>query len=120
MLSFYEIIPGKDTIVRGEALNLLCVAYNRAAEDVTADIRVWGKTGGAWRPLRTHRIPLQAKEHNHLYFTLSPDLFTPAYWGEEIDELELCVSDREPGPRARAVLICISETNDPARGGKTT
>ena len=106
MLSFIDVIPTKETVSRTESLNILCGVVNDA-DEITTDIRVWGKNNQEWRALVTQKTFIRSQEHKHLYFTLTSEMFSPEYWGEEVEEIEICVSDRKPKSYARGILIFI-------------
>lgn len=104
MLTFIPVIPSKEAPAPGEALNVLGGAANHG-EAITAEITVWGRTEGDWRALVTRSFRVEAGEHKHLYFTLSPELLSPRFWGGEIDALELRISDRKPSPLDRGKAV---------------
>ena len=85
MLRYIDVIPARESMVRGGSLNLLGGVANdgpACAEDVT----VWGNAGDGWRALVTRRFDIAEGEHRHLYFTLTPELLDPARWGGEVPE----------------------------------
>ena len=104
MLSFIDAIPARTTVCRGESLNLLGGVANGGAAR-TLDIGVWANDGRGWKRLMTERVYLDAGEHRHLYFTLGPEAFTAAIWGEAPDELELAIRDTEPPGNGVAVFV---------------
>ena len=106
MLSFIDAIPARDTIRRGESLNVLGGAAN-SGSDLEADIRIWANDGNGWRALAVQRCAIHAGEHKHLYFTLSPASFSREFWGEAPEELELVIRDSEPGPDENGVMVFI-------------
>ena len=106
MLSFISAIPARDTIRRGESLNVLGGAANRGGA-LEADISVWANDGNGWKALVTHRFSIGEGEHKHLYFTLPPSLFSREFWGEEPEELELVIRDSEPGRDENGVMLFI-------------
>ena len=106
MLSYMNVIPAKESVSRGEALNLLGGVANDG-EAVALDIRVWGRVDRRWTPLAVQRAELQKNEHRHLYFTLGPECFSEDRWGEQIGEIELIISDREPEQAATGSMIFV-------------
>lgn len=107
MLSFSAVIPTKENVSRKEPLNILCVVTNDA-EEITADISVWGKFDEEWEILVTQNILIQSEEHKHLYFTLPSKTISDGYWGKEIEEIEICVSDHRPKSGTKGILIFIN------------
>lgn len=94
-LTFIDAIPAKQTVSPDEFVNILGGVVN--GEGATgADISLWGRADSDWRRLETRWFELGAYEHKHLYFTLKPEALSPRYWGREIEELELSISDCEP------------------------
>ena len=106
MLTFFDVIPTKDTIHRGESLNILGIMYNKG-EDTSAVVSVWGKTDDEWRNLTSREYDILSEEHKHMYFTLDAELFTENFWGEEPEELEICISDTKPGKEQNGILIIV-------------
>ena len=95
MLSFIDAIPAKQALSPNESLNVLGGVVNGDGA-TSVDISLWGRADGDWRRLETRRFELGENEHKHLYFTLKPEALSAGYWGEEIEELELAISDSEP------------------------
>ena len=56
-LSFIDAIPARDTIRRGESLNVLGGAAN-SGNALEADISVWANDGNGWRALTTQRFAI--------------------------------------------------------------
>lgn len=108
MLSFISAIPARDTIRRGESLNVLGGAANRGGA-LEADISVWANDGNGWKALATQRFSIDEGEHKHLYFTLRPVSFSRDFWGEEPEELELVIRDSVPGQDENGVMVFITE-----------
>ena len=106
MLSFIGVIPSRETVSRSEKLNLLGGVANDG-EALSTELTVWGRAGSEWRSLVSTRCALAAGEHRHLYFSLPPEVFSPAFWGEEVEELELIVRDAPPDPDSVGKLIFI-------------
>ena len=107
MLKYIDVIPSKETVARGESLNLLGGVANDGPA-CAADIAVWGNAGDGWRAVVTRRLDIAAGEHRHLYFTLTPELFAPDRWGGEApEELELIISHEKPRDGARGKLVFI-------------
>ncbi len=106
ILSFLDAMPARNTIRRGESLNVLGGAANGGGP-LETEISVWANDGNGWRALVTQRFSLGEGEHKHLYFTLPPSLFSREFWGEEPEELELVIRDSEPGRDENGVLLFI-------------
>lgn len=106
MLSYMKPIPAKENISRGEELNILS-GVSGAKEDMTLTVTVWGRISASWKELTTKEFVLSCGEHKHLYFTLKPEVFSADFWGEEIDEIELLVSQFKPSDSERGVIIFI-------------
>jgi len=88
-------------------MNVVSGTYNDGSS-VNAEISVWGRTDGDWTALATERITIEEKEHKHLYFTLPPGILSRAFPGEEIEEVEICISDIKPDPLACGKLIFVN------------
>ena len=95
MFSFIDAIPAKQTISHSESLNVLGGVVN-SGDDAGADITLWGKVNNEWKPLETQRVEIGKNEHKHLYYTLRPEMLSTRFGDEEIDEIELAISDTEP------------------------
>ena len=108
MLSYIDVIPACERVRRGESLNLLGGVANDGAA-TTVDIRVWGRVDTTWKVLATARVELAAGEHRHLYFTLEPECFSEARWQAEVEDIELCISDRKPDAAARGRLVFVEQ-----------
>lgn len=104
MRSFIDAIPAKQTVSPDESLNVLGGVVNGDGA-TSADISLWDRTDGEWRRLETRRFELGENEHKHLYFTLKPEALSAGYWGKEIEELELAISDCEPAKPGVIVFI---------------
>lgn len=117
MLSFEDVIPVRHSIRRGEALNILAIA-NNPDEDVRREISVWGRTDGEWKKLVSREYDIASHEHKHMYFTIDGYLFAGEFWGEDPEEVEICVSDRVPDRERNGVLIIVlqdrPETDTPS------
>ena len=107
-LSFIDAIPARDTIRRGESLNVLGGAANSGSAQ-EADISVWANDGNGWKALVTHRFSIGEGEHKHLYFTLHPASFSREFWGEEPEELDLVIRDSVPGQDEHGVMVFIND-----------
>lgn len=107
-LSFIDVIPARQTVRRGDSLNLLGGAAN-GGKALETEISVWGSDGNGWRAMITRRFLIEEGEHKHLYFTLGPEFFTGDYWGEEPEELELVIRDSEPVPGENGVIVFIAD-----------
>ena len=107
MLTYIDAIPAKAHIRHDEALNVLGGVANDAQTVVTADISVWGRALESWEPLVTQRVEIQSNEHKHLYFTLGPECFCEDRWGEDIEEIELIISDHEPEREQTGVMVFV-------------
>jgi len=107
MLTFIQLIPSEGQIKKGEALNVLGGAANSGTA-LTADIYVWGRTEDDWKLMKTVRTEIEKGEHKHIYVTLEADLFSKVFWGEEIEEIELCMLDKRPSADHRGVIVFIS------------
>ena len=57
MLSFIDAIPARNTVRRGESLNVLGGAANSGSA-LEADISVWANDGNGWRALTTQRFAI--------------------------------------------------------------
>ena len=106
MLRYIDVIPARESIEGHESLNILGGVANDG-DAVSVDISVWGRVDRAWKRLMTRRFDIAAHEHKHLYFTLEPDCFSPARWGEEIEDIELLISDRAPDDRTHGKIVFI-------------
>ena len=106
MLRFIDVIPARESVGRGQSLNLLGGAANDGGA-VTAEISVWARAEGGWEALVTRREEIGAGEHKHLYYTLGPACFSTERWGTEIEELELIISDQKPSEDARGKFIFV-------------
>ena len=93
MLSFIDAIPAKQNISHTESLNVLGGVAN-SGEATSADISLWGKTDRDWQRLETQRLEMDANEYKHLYFTLKQEVVSACFGDEEIEEIELAISDR--------------------------
>lgn len=107
MLSFIDVIPSKENVSRSESLNILCGVANDSGE-INAKISLWARCSKQWRALITEESFISDHEHKHLYYTITPDMLSEEYWGEEVEEIELCVSDREPKDSTRGVIVFIN------------
>ena len=105
-MNYIEVIPAKQSVSRGESLNILGGVANDD-EAVTLDISVWGRVDREWEALATQRTELAAHEHRHLYFTLEPDCFSSGRWHEEIEEIELLIRDKKPDATDRGRIVFI-------------
>lgn len=56
----------------------------------------------------TQNILIQSGEHKHLYFTLPSKTISDGYWGKEIEEIQICVSDHRPESDTKGILIFIN------------
>ena len=106
MLRFIDVIPARESVGRGQSLNLLGGAANDGGA-VTAEISVWARAEGGWEALLTRREDIGAGEHRHLYYTLGPECFSAERWGAEIEELELIISDQKPSEDARGRVVFV-------------
>ena len=106
MLKFIDVIPARERVARGEALNLLGGAANDGGA-LAVDISVWGRVDETWEALVTRRFEIGAGEHKHLYFTLGPECFSAERWGEEIEDIELITSDARPAANARGTIVFV-------------
>ena len=95
MFSFIDAIPAKQTISRSESLNVLGGVVN-SGDDTSTDISLWGRYDRDWRRLETQWFEIRKNEHKHLYYTLRPETISTCFGDEEIDEIELAISDSEP------------------------
>ncbi len=107
MLTFIQLIPSEGQIRKGEALNVLGGAVNHG-KALTADIYVWGRICDEWKLMKTIRTEIGEGEHKHIYVTLEAALFSKTFWGEEIEEIELCMHDKKPSADHRGVIVFIS------------
>ena len=105
-LSFIEVIPSKECVSRGESLNILGGAVNHGP-DTEADITVWGRADEGWKVLLTRTEKIRAGEHKHLYYTLTPEMIASANAAGEVEELELIIRDRMPGPDENGKIVFI-------------
>ncbi|MBR0402717.1 MAG: MerR family transcriptional regulator [Lachnospiraceae bacterium] len=105
-LSFIPAIPAKESVTRGEPLNVLGGAANDGPAR-TAEITVWGKADDDWKALLTASEEIAAGEHKHLYYTLTPEMIASASASGEVEELELLISDRKPGPGQTGKFVFI-------------
>ena len=105
-LSFIDVIPSKESLTRGEPLNILGGTANRGPA-LTAKITVWGRADEGWRALLTREEEILAGEHKHLYYTLTPEMLASASGSGEVEELELLISDREPKPETTGKIVFI-------------
>ena len=107
MLSSAFTIPAKNTIACGEDLNLLGGIVNRSEEAVTAVIRVWARLYDEWKPVLSKEEEIAAGEHKHVYYTLPFAALKDAFPGEEIEEVEVYISDSMPDPKTNGELILV-------------
>lgn len=105
-LSFIPAIPAKESVTRGEPLNVLGGAANDGPA-LTAEITVWGRADDDWKALLTASEEIAAGEHKHLYYTLTPEMIASASASGEVEELELLISDRKPGPGQTGKFVFI-------------
>ena len=105
-LSFIPAIPAKESVTRGEPLNVLGGAANDGPAR-TAEITVWGRADDDWKALLTASEGIAAGEHKHLYYTLTPEMIASASASGEVEELELLISDRKPGPGQTGKFVFI-------------
>ena len=105
-LSFIPAIPAKESVTRGEPLNVLGGAANDGPA-LTAEITVWGRADDDWKALLTASEEIAAGEHKHLYYTLTPEMIASASASGEVEELELLISDRKPGPEQAGKFVFI-------------
>lgn len=105
-MNYIEVIPAKQSVSRGESLNLLGGVANDG-DAIILDISVWGRVDREWVALDTQRTELAAHEHRHLYFTLETDCFSSERWHEEIEEIELLIRDKRPGEGDRGRIVFI-------------
>ncbi len=106
MLTYISVIPARERIARGEALNILGGVANDGGA-TAVEVRVWGRVDADWQTLAAQRVELLPGEHRHLYFTLPPECFSAARWGEEIEDIELRMDDRPPRPQDRGVIVFV-------------
>ena len=106
MLKYIDVIPSRESVPRGEALNILGGVANDG-DATRVDISVWGRVDEAWEALATARTEIGAGEHKHLYFTLGPECFSADRWRQEIEDIELRIGDRRPGPQDRGIIVFI-------------
>ena len=104
MFSFIDAIPAKQTISRIESLNVLGGVVN-SGDDTSAGITLWGRVDNEWKPLVTKRFEVGKNEHKHLYYTLRPEMLFACFGDEEIDEIELAISDTEPTKPGVSVFV---------------
>ena len=104
MLSFIDTIPAKQNISHAESLNVLGGVAN-IGEATSADISLWGKTDRDWQRLETQRLEMDANEHKHLYFTLKQEVVSACFGDEEIEEIELAISNFKPAKPGVIVFI---------------
>ena len=107
MLKYIDVIPARESVSRGESLNLLGGVANDGGA-VTLDISVWGRVSDEWQALVTQRTEVMAGEHRHLYFTLTPDCFSFERWQAEIEDIELRIEDHMPGNDARGRIVFVN------------
>ena len=108
MLSFIRVIPTKNSIRPGESLNILGGAANHG-ETTETDISVWANIGDGWVPLVTQNFRIEAGEHKHLYFTITPDMLLAALWNDGPEEFELIIQDTKPKPDDNGVMVFVTE-----------
>ena len=106
MLRYIEVIPARESVSRGESLNLLGGVANDGGA-VRLEIAVWGRVDATWEKLVAQVFDIAAGEHKHLYFTLPPECFSPQKWGEEIEDIELCTDHRKPEAGRRGTIVFI-------------
>ena len=106
MLTYIPVIPAREQIERGEPLNLLGGVANDG-DATTVEVRVWGRVDAEWTVLASQRVQLLSGEHRHLYFTLPPECFSAALWGEEIEDIELRMDHRTPKPGDRGIIVFV-------------
>ena len=106
MLKFYDIIPTKHSVRRGESLNILGIVENNG-EDTHAGISVWGRAAEDWVLLVSKEIDIVSDEHKHVYFTIDRSFFSEEFWGEEPEEIEICLADKKPDKMQNGILIVI-------------
>ena len=106
MLRYIEVIPARESVRRGEALNLLGGVANDGGA-LRLEIAVWGRVDQAWEKLVAHDFDIAAGEHKHLYFTLPPECFAPERWGGEIEDIELCTDHKPPEETRRGKIVFI-------------
>jgi hypothetical protein len=63
--------------------------------------------GRVKRTLQLRLSQLLPGEHSHLYFTLPPECFSAARWGEEIEDIELCTDHEPPAATRRGKIVFI-------------
>lgn len=106
MLSYMDVIPSKESVSRTESLNILSGVANDS-EETTVSISLWGKADKEWKALITQETYVAAHEHKHLYYTLTPEMYSEKVWGEDVEEIELRVSERMPDEETRGVMVFI-------------
>ena len=80
------LIPAKQSLRRGEALNLLIGAENGTDEDILFPVRVFAATDGDPVPLMEESKLIPAHEHSHIYLTVPGPVL------ESIDDDEFVIS----------------------------
>lgn len=107
MLSFFDVIPARSSIRPGDSLNILGGAVNPGPV-LEMDLTVWGNAGNGWIPLVSKPLRIEAGEHKHLYFTLTPEILYARLWANGPEEFDLLIRDTMPGPEETGVLIFLS------------
>lgn len=80
MLSFIGAIPARNTVRRGESLNVLGGAANSGSA-LEADISVWANDGNGWRALTTQRFSIAGGGTQASLFHAAPGSVFPRILG---------------------------------------
>ena len=107
MLKFAFTTPAKNNISPGEALNLLGGIVNPSEEAVTAAIHVWARLADEWKPVLSKQEEIAAGEHKHVYYTLPYKALEEAFPDEDLEEVELYISDSMPDAKTNGELVLI-------------
>lgn len=106
-MKYIDVIPSQGTVKYADSLNVLGGVANDSPKKALAGISVWGRVGSAWVQMMTQNYEIDAGEHKHLYFTIPEKCFIDEYWGEELEEMELVISDRKPDDSKQGILIFV-------------
>lgn len=108
VLICYGILPAKETVKRGESLNVLLMM--ESTESGTFPVPIWGNTESAWKLLLKEKRDFKANEHIHLYFNIPEDRFTDAFWdGKKPEEMSLYVGQDAPQECNAGVMVFIDD-----------
>lgn len=96
MPEYLQVIVPSDTVSAKEPLNVLS-GVSGFTERTEMTVHLWGRAADKWKALDSVTFTAEKGEHRHLYFSISPEKLTPAFWDVDAEELELIAYHEYPG-----------------------